>query len=149
MEVLEAAETSLRERRPVRIDEVRQRARVGDPVLAGGGEVPVGLDAGAVTAPVSAIPVQRAGDPGHRAVSTSTGDPVPFLDLTDVTEAVRDEVMRAWQGVLDSRAFVGGPAVPAFERRFAAFCGTAHAVGTGERDGRPAPGLPGPRARPG
>ena len=38
--------------------------------------------------------------------------------------------MREWQGVLDSRAFVGGPAVPAFERRFAAFCGTAHAVGT-------------------
>ena len=37
--------------------------------------------------------------------------------------------MREWQGVLDSRAFVGGPAVPAFERRFAAFCGTAHAVG--------------------
>ena len=63
-------------------------------------------------------------------MSTSTGDPVPFLDLTDVTEAVRDEVMREWQGVLDSRAFVGGPAVPAFERRFAAFCGTAHAVGT-------------------
>jgi len=64
VEVLEAAETSLRERRPVRIDEVRQRARVGDPVLAGGGEVPVGLDAGTVTAPVSAIPVQRAGVPG-------------------------------------------------------------------------------------
>jgi dTDP-4-amino-4,6-dideoxygalactose transaminase len=39
-------------------------------------------------------------------------------------------VVRKWQGVLDSRAFVGGPAVAAFERRFAAFCGTAHAVGT-------------------
>lgn len=59
VEVLEAAETSLRESRPVRIDEVRQRARVDDPVLAGGGEVPAGLDAGVVTAPVSAIPVQR------------------------------------------------------------------------------------------
>jgi predicted dehydrogenase len=63
VEVLEAAETSLRENRPVRIDEVRQRARVVDPVLAGGGEAPAGLDAGVVTAPVSAIPVQRAGVP--------------------------------------------------------------------------------------
>jgi dTDP-4-amino-4,6-dideoxygalactose transaminase len=55
---------------------------------------------------------------------------IPFLDLTDVTEAVRDEVMREWQGVLDSRAFVGGPAVTSFESRFAAFCHTTHAVGT-------------------
>jgi dTDP-4-amino-4,6-dideoxygalactose transaminase len=55
---------------------------------------------------------------------------IPFLDLTDVTEAVRDEVMQEWRGVLDSRAFVGGPAVASFERRFAAFCRTRQAVGT-------------------
>jgi dTDP-4-amino-4,6-dideoxygalactose transaminase len=62
-------------------------------------------------------------------VSLAPASTIPFLDLTDVTEAVQDEVMRGWRDVLDARAFVGGAAVPAFEERFAAFCGAEHAVG--------------------
>ncbi len=55
---------------------------------------------------------------------------IPFLDLTDVTEAVREEVLREWAGVLDSRAFVGGGAVARFESRFADLCATTEAIGT-------------------
>lgn len=58
------------------------------------------------------------------------GVSIPFLDLTDVTEDVRLEVLERWTEVLGTRDFVGGAAVAAFEHRFAAFCGTRHAIGT-------------------
>ena len=101
---------------PIRVLAVRQR---------GAGR----LDAGA--APHRCRP-SRCSAPACRApwVSTSTGDrPLP-RPRRDVTEAVRDEVMREWRGVLDSRALrrragrcarssAGSPR----------FCGTPHAVG--------------------
>jgi dTDP-4-amino-4,6-dideoxygalactose transaminase len=54
---------------------------------------------------------------------------VPFLDLRGVTDAVAAEVRTAWEGLLDSGAFIGGEAVASFERELAAYCGTSHAVG--------------------
>lgn len=54
---------------------------------------------------------------------------VPFLDLTEVTGEVRDEVLARWKILLDSNQFVGGEAVASFEERFASYCGTQHAVG--------------------
>ena len=63
-------------------------------------------------------------------MTTTTGVGVPFLDLTDVTEDVRLEVLERWTEVLGTRDFVGGAAVAAFEHRFAAFCGTREAIGT-------------------
>lgn len=56
---------------------------------------------------------------------------VPFLDLKAQYAAIREEVAAALQGVLDQAAFAGGPFVEAFEREFAAFCGSADCVGVG------------------
>lgn len=57
-------------------------------------------------------------------------EPVPFLDLTDVTEEVRSEVLDEWAATLDANAFIGGRAVSSFETHFAQLCGTTEAVGT-------------------
>ena len=54
---------------------------------------------------------------------------VPFVDLRASNEPIREEVLAAVSGLIDSSAFVNGPAVASFERAFAAYCGTADAVG--------------------
>jgi dTDP-4-amino-4,6-dideoxygalactose transaminase len=54
---------------------------------------------------------------------------VPFLDLPAQYAQVRDEIGRALQEVLDSSAYVLGPAVAAFEAAFAASLGVRHCVG--------------------
>ena len=53
---------------------------------------------------------------------------VPFLDLQAQYRSLKPEVDSAIQAVIDSSAFVLGPAVERFEREFAAFCGAAHCV---------------------
>jgi dTDP-4-amino-4,6-dideoxygalactose transaminase len=55
---------------------------------------------------------------------------VPFLDLSTATEPVREQVLAAWGDVLTTSSFINGAPVRAFEERFAARCGTEHAVGT-------------------
>lgn len=54
---------------------------------------------------------------------------VPFLDLSATTDEVRPEVLTRWAELLDSNGFIGGDAVTCFEREWAAYCGTSHAVG--------------------
>jgi len=56
---------------------------------------------------------------------------VPFLDLKAQYAALREEIGSALQQVLDNTAFAGGPFVEAFEKDFAAFCGSKHGVGVG------------------
>ena len=56
---------------------------------------------------------------------------VPFLDLKAQYLSMKDEIHVAIQQVLDATAFAGGPFVTRFEKEFAAFCGTKHAVGVG------------------
>jgi dTDP-4-amino-4,6-dideoxygalactose transaminase len=56
---------------------------------------------------------------------------VPFLDLKAQYESIRDEVAVAIQQVLDRTAFASGPFVAQFEKEFAAFCTTQHAIGVG------------------
>jgi len=56
---------------------------------------------------------------------------VPFLDLKTQYNSIRDEISAALEGVLENTAFAGGPFVAQFEKEFAAFCGTKHAVGVG------------------
>ena len=56
---------------------------------------------------------------------------VPFLDLKAQYLSMKDEIHVAIQRVLDATAFAGGPFVTQFEKEFAAFCGTKHAVGVG------------------
>lgn len=54
---------------------------------------------------------------------------VPFLDLVTPHRELEDELVEAFRKALRSAAFVGGPEVEAFEREFAAYCGTTHCVG--------------------
>ena len=56
---------------------------------------------------------------------------VPFLDLKAVYEELRDDIDRATSRAIQSGWYILGPEVDAFERDFAAYCGTRHAVGLG------------------
>jgi dTDP-4-amino-4,6-dideoxygalactose transaminase len=56
---------------------------------------------------------------------------VPFLDLGAAYDELREELDDAALRVLHSGWFVLGPEVEAFEAEWAAYCGTDHAVGTG------------------
>ncbi len=56
---------------------------------------------------------------------------VPFVDLRTPHRALRAEILDAIGAALDSAAFAGGPAVESFERDFATYIETPHAVGLG------------------
>ena len=53
---------------------------------------------------------------------------VPFLDLVAQHRALREELLEVFSAALDQAAFVGGPAVEAFESEFAAFGGFRHVI---------------------
>jgi dTDP-4-amino-4,6-dideoxygalactose transaminase len=53
---------------------------------------------------------------------------VPFVDLPALVRPHREEYLAAFARILDTGAFVGGPAVAEFERDFAAFIGTTNAI---------------------
>jgi dTDP-4-amino-4,6-dideoxygalactose transaminase len=55
--------------------------------------------------------------------------PIPILDLQPEIEALWDELNAAFQRVLRSGQFIGGPEVEAFESEVAAYLGVEHAVG--------------------
>src|SRR5688572_5839878 len=55
--------------------------------------------------------------------------PIPFLDLALVHRELEEELLAAFRQALRSSEFVGGPQVEAFERDFAAYCGTRFCVG--------------------
>ena len=54
---------------------------------------------------------------------------VPFLDLKAQYQSIKSEVDEAIQSVVESCAFVKGPAVKKFEKNFAEYCGAKYAVG--------------------
>jgi len=54
---------------------------------------------------------------------------VPLVDLKAQYASIRAEVDRAICAVVESAGFIGGPELDAFEREFAAFCGTRFAIG--------------------
>lgn len=56
---------------------------------------------------------------------------IPFLDLAETHQAVRETLDAAYQRVLKSGQFVLGPELEAFECEFAEFCGVKHCVGVG------------------
>jgi dTDP-4-amino-4,6-dideoxygalactose transaminase len=56
---------------------------------------------------------------------------VPFTDLDAMTREVREAVERTWSQILDSGRFIGGGVCERFEAEWAAYCGTAEAVGVG------------------
>jgi dTDP-4-amino-4,6-dideoxygalactose transaminase len=53
---------------------------------------------------------------------------IPFLDLKAQYTSIKPEIDSAVLKVFDSTQFVLGEAVAAFERDFAAYCGTKHAI---------------------
>ena len=55
--------------------------------------------------------------------------PVPLFDSATPLAPLRAEFDAAIARVIDSRAYILGPEVAAFEREFAAYCGAHHAVG--------------------
>lgn len=54
---------------------------------------------------------------------------VPFFDLHASLAPIMGELHAAWTDVVESGAFVGGPAVSAFEEQFAAYSKAEHCVG--------------------
>jgi dTDP-4-amino-4,6-dideoxygalactose transaminase len=56
---------------------------------------------------------------------------IPLVDLRAQYATIRDEVRRAIDEVLDSMQLTIGPNVRAFDREWAEYCGTAHAIGVG------------------
>ncbi len=54
---------------------------------------------------------------------------ISYIDLQSQYQALKDDIRAAIDGVLDSGAYVLGPAVAEFEKDFASFCETKHAVG--------------------
>jgi dTDP-4-amino-4,6-dideoxygalactose transaminase len=54
---------------------------------------------------------------------------VPFVDLAAQHAEVADEVRPGLDAVYAATAFVGGPAVAAFEQEYAAFAGVEHCIG--------------------
>jgi len=53
---------------------------------------------------------------------------VPFVDLAALVRPSRADYLAAFERVLDTGGFVGGPAVAEFEAAFAAYCGAPHAI---------------------
>ena len=55
---------------------------------------------------------------------------IPLVDLASEYRLLKPEIDTAIEAVLRDGKYVLGPAVESFERDFAEYCGTAHAVGT-------------------
>ncbi|WP_263357928.1 DegT/DnrJ/EryC1/StrS family aminotransferase [Acidicapsa ligni] len=53
---------------------------------------------------------------------------VPFVDLKLLHSGIEDELREVFSRVLSNSSFVLGPEVEQFEKDFATYCGTAHAV---------------------
>jgi dTDP-4-amino-4,6-dideoxygalactose transaminase len=62
-------------------------------------------------------------------VSQITTRAIPLLDLRRQFDLIRDEVMREVERVIESQRFILGEDVERFERNFAGYCGTSHAIG--------------------
>jgi dTDP-4-amino-4,6-dideoxygalactose transaminase len=58
-----------------------------------------------------------------------SNQPIPFLDLVTSHRELENELVEAFREAVRGAAFIGGPQVDAFEREFAAFCGSKYCVG--------------------
>ncbi len=54
---------------------------------------------------------------------------IPLLDLKPQYAAIREEILRVTEEVYESQAFILGKRVEEFERDFAAYCQSKHAIG--------------------
>ena len=56
---------------------------------------------------------------------------IPFLDLLNINAREREALIAAFTRVLDSGWYIMGKELEAFEREYAAYCGTRHCIGVG------------------
>jgi len=54
---------------------------------------------------------------------------IPFLSFTDLHERIKQELLEAFENVLDSGWFILGENVKKFEKEFAEFCGVINCIG--------------------
>ena len=54
---------------------------------------------------------------------------IPFLDLKDINQQYRSELIEACTRVIDSGWYIGGAELESFEQNFADYCGTQFAIG--------------------
>ena len=59
---------------------------------------------------------------------------IPLVDLAAAYDRHRDAIDAAIRAVVEDTRFILGREVGEFESRFAAFCGTTHAVGVASGD---------------
>ncbi len=62
-------------------------------------------------------------------LSESTITRVPLVDLKRQYHSIKEEIDSAIQDVLENQAFILGPQVKEFEKLFASYCNTKHAIG--------------------
>ena len=55
--------------------------------------------------------------------------PVPFLDLAATHDQVAVEIEQVWRQIVAASSFIGGEHVDLFEREWASYCQSSHAVG--------------------
>src|SRR5207248_3042634 len=63
------------------------------------------------------------------AMAETTEIRVPFLDLGAIHGDLKEELLESFSALIDSGAFINGPAVREFEDAFADYVGTSTAVG--------------------
>ena len=54
---------------------------------------------------------------------------IPFLDLKNINQQYREELVTACTRVIDSGWYIGGKELESFEKNFAEYCGTQFAIG--------------------
>ncbi|QDQ26264.1 DegT/DnrJ/EryC1/StrS family aminotransferase [Chitinimonas arctica] len=58
-------------------------------------------------------------------------DPIPFLNLQDMHQALLPEFQRQLESVVQNSQLILGPRVGEFEKAFAEYCGAKHCIGVG------------------
>jgi dTDP-4-amino-4,6-dideoxygalactose transaminase len=54
---------------------------------------------------------------------------IPFLDIHYQHKVLETELINAFVSTIQTGAFIGGPTVELFERKFSEFCGSTHSIG--------------------
>ena len=65
---------------------------------------------------------------------------IPFLDLVTLHVELEQELTAVFQKVVRTAGFIGGPMVENFEKAFAEFCETKHAIAVNSGTDEP-PGM--------
>ena len=61
---------------------------------------------------------------------TDSARSVPFFDGAPMMDGLKEDMLAEFSSLIERGRFINGPEVAAFEEAFAAYCGTAHCVGS-------------------